>query len=131
MLKIVCSAAVLLGTAIVAGCGPSGPIMVPVSGTVTLDGKPLDDGTIYFKTIMEGSIDRMDVKEGKFAGQVEIGDRRVEVCRFRSSKLTKVGNDVFPNTVNTIPARYNAKSELTAKVSESGPNEFTFDVKSK
>ncbi len=30
------------------GCGPSGPKLVHVSGTVTLDGKPLTSGTVTF-----------------------------------------------------------------------------------
>jgi predicted small lipoprotein YifL len=113
------------------GCGKRGPIMVPVSGTVTLDSKPMPDGIIYFKTIAEGSVDQMDIKDGKFAGKVEVGDRRVEICRYGLGPPIKMGNGEIPNKIETLPARYNEASELKATVSQRGPNEFTFDVKSK
>src|SRR5438552_15083087 len=79
------------------GCGRKGPIMVPVSGTVTLDGKPMPDGMIYFKTIVEGSVDQMEIKDGKFAGKVEVGDRRVEICRYGLGPPIKMGNGEIPN----------------------------------
>src|SRR5437763_138390 len=113
------------------GCGRRGPIMVPVSGTVTLDGEPMSDGIIYFKTIAEGSVDQMDIKDGKFAGQVEVGDRRVEICRYGLGPPIKMGNGEIPNKIETLPARYNQESELKATVTERGANEFTFEVKSK
>jgi len=105
--------------------------MVPVSGTVTLDGEPMPDGIIYFKTIAEGSVDQMDIKDGKFAGKVEVGDRRVEVCRYGLGPPIKMGNGEIPNKIETLPARYNQESELKATVTERGANEFTFEVKSK
>jgi len=113
------------------GCGPAEPVKVPVRGTVLLDGRPLDEGTVYFKTIQEGSVERMDVQDGKFEGTAELGERRVEVCRFREGDPIATGAANFPNTINTIPSRYNTESELTATVTENGPNEFTFEVTSK
>src|SRR5438093_8372933 len=113
------------------GCGRKGPIMVPVGGTVTLDGKPMPDGMIYFKTIVEGSVDQMEIKDGKFSGKVEVGDRRVEICRYGLGPPIKMGNGEIPNKIETLPARYNEASELKATVSQPGPNEFSFDVKSK
>ena len=73
------------------GCGRKGPIMVPVSGTVTLDGKPMTDGIIYFKTIAEGSVDQMEIKDGKFAGKVEVGDRRVELAYIAGELTCRLG----------------------------------------
>src|SRR5437762_8038095 len=113
----------------VAGCGRKGPIMVPVSGTVTLHGKPMPDGIIYFKTIVEGSVDQMEIKDGKFAGKVEVGDRRVEICRYGLGPPFKMGNAEIPNKIETLPARYNEASELMATVTKRGPNELTFEVK--
>lgn len=43
----------LLG--LVAGCGPNGPAVVPVSGRVTLDGAPLVGATLTFQPITDGS----------------------------------------------------------------------------
>src|SRR5439155_22243119 len=121
------TAAVSLMVLLVLGsCGRKGPIMVPVSGTVTLDGKPMPDGIIYFRTIVEGSVDQMQIKDGKFAGKVEVGDRRVEICRYGLGPPIKMGNGEIPNKIETLPARYNDASKLTATVTKRGPNEFTF-----
>jgi hypothetical protein len=126
------TAAILLIVALVlSGCGRKGPIMVPIKGTVTLDGAPMPDGIIYFKTIAEGSVDQMEIKDGHFAGKVEVGDRRVEICRYGLGPPFKMGNAEIPNKIETLPARYNEASELKATVTERGSNEFTFEVKSK
>jgi len=127
----VTAAVSLMVLLVLGGCGRKGPIMVPVSGTVTLDGKPMPDGIIYFKTIVEGSVDQMQIKDGKFAGKVEVGDRRVEICRYGLGPPIKMGNGEIPNKIETLPARYNDASKLTATVTKRGPNEFTFAVESK
>jgi putative lipoprotein len=131
MLGKVIGAVLLIVALGLSGCGRKGPIMVPISGTVTLDGKPMPDGIIYFKTIVEGSVDQMDIKDGKFAGKVEVGDRRVEVCRYGLGPPIKMGNAEIPNKIETLPARYNQASELKASVTQRGANEFSFEVKSK
>lgn len=38
----------LLGAAFLVGCGPAAPTIYPVSGTITLDGKPLEGATVTF-----------------------------------------------------------------------------------
>jgi len=118
------------------GCGPSGPLKGPVSGTVSLDGKPLDEGTIYFKTAREGLIEQIDIKEGKFEGMAVVGDRQVEIYRYVEKKPAKVRGKGPPSgfpalKMNNIPARYSTESTLTAAVTESGPNEFKFELASK
>ena len=47
------------------GCGNSEPKLVEVKGTVTLDGVPLADGFMYFKTIETGSLERIEIKCGE------------------------------------------------------------------
>jgi hypothetical protein len=113
------------------GCGPKGPVMVPVTGTVTLDGSPMPDGVVYFKTIIEGSVDELPVKDGKFNGMVEVGDRRVEICRYGLGPPIKMGGGEIPNRIETLPARYNYESELKASVKEEGSHDFKFEVTSK
>ncbi|MBI3463294.1 MAG: hypothetical protein HY000_09580 [Planctomycetes bacterium] len=122
---------ILMLLLVLIGCGPSGPVMVPVSGTVTLDGQQMPDGTIYFKTILAGSVDEMQIKDGKFEGMVGVGGRRVEVCRYGLGPPIKFGAGELPNKIETLPARYNYESELKATVTEEGPNEFEFAVQSK
>jgi predicted small lipoprotein YifL len=38
-----------MGVVFVAGCGQKGPLLVPVSGLVTLDGEPLASAIVAFE----------------------------------------------------------------------------------
>src|SRR5947207_1494492 len=92
------------------GCGKSGPKVVPVSGTVTLDGRPLAEGLISFKTIQTGAVEAFDIKDGEFQGNAQAGDRRVEICLYRT--ITGDFNGMKGEVKeNLIPARYNLESE--------------------
>jgi hypothetical protein len=122
------------------GCGLWGkgePERVPVSGTVTLDGKPLADGLLYFKTISLGTIDSAEINDGAFQGKAELGDRRVEIFAYEKGTVRPKGDDpMIPMSSRTrgkslIPERYNLDSTLTVTVTREGPNQFTFDLKSK
>ena len=103
------------------------PKRLPVSGTVTLDGQPLAEGVIYFKTIEKGSSEPCDIQGGEFKGQAEAGDRRVEICQFRTTVQDANGMKTEIQE-NLIPARYNTESTLTAKVTPAGPNQFKFEL---
>ena len=104
----------------------------PVHGTVTLDGQPMPDGTIYFKTVATGALDFASITDGKFEGQAQEGDRRVEISRTKSEvhesggMKTEVQTELIPAKYNTDPA-----NTLKATVSPQGPNQFTFELKSK
>lgn len=121
----------LLGLAISLGCTAqrAAPSRFPVSGTVSIDGKPLDKGIIYFKTVSEGSVDALDIVDGKFSGEVEPGERRVEITALRPAQGGTPGMDAGEE--NYIPAKYNTKSTLSATVAEGQTNEFDFPVTSK
>lgn len=115
------------------GCGANTrpePKRFPVHGTVTLDEKPLAEGQVYFKTIATGAVDSIDIKDGKFTGTAEPGERRVEICAYQT--IQAPSNDPMNTTTqkNLVAARYNVDSKLTAKVAPDGPNEFTFKVTS-
>lgn len=47
-MKRLTNCGVLVATVVLVGCGPTGPEYVPVTGTVTLDGKPLRLKTVFF-----------------------------------------------------------------------------------
>jgi hypothetical protein len=122
--------AVWLGLWAMLGCGKSGPELVPVSGTVTLDGEPLAEGFLYFKTIRTGAHERFDIKAGEFTGMAEVGTRRVEVCANRPKTVIIDGAKIqVPN--NIVHPSFNTESRLTAEVTREGPNRFTFAVKKK
>src|SRR5262245_3719762 len=59
------------------GCSTSEDKLVPVSGTVTLDGKPLDDGSVSLIGEGGSGAETLPVKNGKFEGQAKPGKKRV------------------------------------------------------
>lgn len=122
--------AVCVATLSFVGCGPKGPKTYAIAGTVTLDGKPLPEGLISFRTIANGAIETMNIKDGAFQGTARDGDRRVEIYVLRK-KTQEFAGVATPLQENTIPARYNTESTLTAKVTAEGRNEFTFALESK
>jgi len=115
---------VLLATSF-AGCGKTGPEIAPVSGRITLDGKPLEKADILFqpdgsKPPSSGRTDadgryQLVYKRGVMGGM--LGSNKVQIT---------ISPDVVANPPN-IPARYNTESELTKEV-KSGQNEFNFDL---
>ena len=112
------------------GCGKAEPKLVPVSGTVTHDGKPMAEGVIYFKTIETGAFETLPVKDGRYEGKAAVGERRVEINAYKTVVLkdNPMGGEIKENLVAD---RYNSNSTLTATVQAQGANEFNFDVKSK
>jgi hypothetical protein len=121
----------LLAAAALGGCGGGGPKMVKVTGTATVDEAPLVDGSITFRpTGAEGKPEGGTIKDGRFELAVSPGSYKVEISATRpvaGAKDMGMGGPVE----NYIPARYNAKTELTADVKTSGPNELKFGLRSK
>lgn len=111
------------------GCGPSAPPQYQVSGNVSLDGAPLDEGTIYFKTVSTGAIEAIPIVGGRFEGTAEAGERRIEIASIRTETKESEGMSSQIET-NLIPSNYNVESELQETVTPEGPNTFDFDLKS-
>lgn len=118
------------------GCGGSSRTarkLVAVSGTVTLDGRPLPEGFVTFVSPIEGHFEAFPITEGAFAGKAGLGNRRVEIIAMRD--LPPPGSGPNPSgplravQENYLPAKYSTESTLSAEVTEAGPNEFTFDLK--
>lgn len=112
------------------GCGTAPPPVYPVHGKVSLDGKPLGEGEVYFKTIETGVLERFEVKNGEFSGLAQPGDRRVEVYAFKVRK-GDFGGMKGEVQENLVAPQYSTESKLHAMVTPEGPNEYTFDVKRK
>jgi hypothetical protein len=109
------------------GCGKTGADIAPVSGRITLDGKPLEKADVVFqpdgsKPPASGRTDadgryQLVYKRGVMGGA--IGSNTVRIT---------ISSDVAANPPN-IPARYNSESGLVKEV-KSGQNEFNFDLTS-
>jgi hypothetical protein len=125
-----------------AGCGGrgyDGDQRFPLSGTVTVDGEPMELGVIAF--MPKGETVRVSggpVRNGTFSIPEEnganAGSYRVEI---HWNKMTgrKIPNPMMPDTMidemeEGLPPRYHRNSELTATVSEDQTT-FDFDLESK
>lgn len=129
---------ILLGVVLV-GCDGS-PGRQTITGSVTIDGKPLYYGTITFEPEVHGP---------RAAASIRNGSYEVESSRgpLAGPTLVVIHSPKFPPDLSlpddtgelaalalryseALPTRYNAKTELRATVTEDGPNEFNFDLKS-
>jgi len=103
---------------------------VPVSGTVKLDGKPLEDGEVTFPG-QPGMIPAvLPIKGGSFSGEIPVGKTKVEIRAFETKKAPASSTGGATEVKeNYIPKRFNTETTLEAEVSDSGLNPNTFEVK--
>ena len=124
------------GAVIVAwGCGPARrpePLRGNVSGTVTLDGKAVEQGRVIFKAVQDGLIDNIAVVNGEFAGKAVAGRRRVEFSVLKQAKVTGSPLPGDPEFVlqESLPKHLHAESTFTAEITEAGPNVMRFELSS-
>src|SRR5262245_12971451 len=104
-----------LGVAVLLFAGCQSDPFVDVSGTVTLDGQPLQEGEIIFlapdssTTPSSGTI-----KDGQYKCRASRGMKKVQINSVRDTGRKEM--DGWPIRESIIPQRYNTKTELTADV---------------
>lgn len=133
-LQLICVAAVCLG---MAGCSGDDPLgRRTISGTVTLDGTPLDSGVIHFEPLDEtgGHGGGGVVADGKYElpakhGLPE-GNYRVSISAPEVIDQEPVMGRELPPPAERIPRKYNIESQLTAQVTSEGPNTLAFQLES-
>jgi hypothetical protein len=127
-------AALALSLAVLVGCG-GGNKRAAVEGTVTYDGKPIDNGTITF--VPDGGGDRPkssgSVRDGKYSigageGGPMPGKYKVEIT-WNKSLGRKLDPDLqgTDNTKQVLPDKYNKATTLTADI-EPGVNKKDFSL---
>ena len=123
---------------LLASCGPQSD-RSSLEGTVTLNGQPLAEGRIALRPLpgTRGPTAGGKITNGTFAILPEqgtlAGTFRVEITASRKTgKQTKdeMLGILVDDYERTIPDRYNRQSELTAEVTEDGPNHFEFTLSS-
>jgi len=120
-----------------AGCGGSkeGPLRLTVRGTVSLDGQPLESGSILFVD-PAGQIQSYfaSVKNGAYQTEMEAGAWDVQITAIRELKDKMVpdgaGTGMVPASEQYLPARYNEKTGLRIDVKPGEKNEFPFQLTS-
>lgn len=122
-----------------AGCGQGDASRAAISGEVTLDGQPLEQGSILFVPIdgAKGSVSGGPIENGRYqlprAKGAAVGWNRVEI---RSPRNTGKKIQYAPGTapsmevVQMVARRFNTESSLKAEVKPE-QNTANFDVASK
>ena len=103
--------------ALICGCGePSFPT-VPLAGEVTIDGMPLEEGTIAFVPLEKGLGPEAstEIRAGKYQAQVPRGRLKVFLQGTRATgNMVEEYGVQRAELVNAIPAQYQAGIELDA-----------------
>ncbi|MBN2291813.1 MAG: hypothetical protein JXM70_05275 [Pirellulales bacterium] len=121
------------------GCGRNPLGRLAISGKVTLNGQPLEQGNIAFEPTnrQNGVASGTNIAAGSYSIPTEKGlPPGKYIVKIYSAIRPKTGskNDEPGGTGNLgpaiqlIPPEYNSRSEHTVEVTSEGPNEFTFDV---
>ncbi len=108
-----------------------------ISGKVTLDGAPLDHGTIEFSphrqqggigsgALIDNGRYAIHAKKGLPPGKYLV--RLFSVEKPVDSFATEPGPGIGKPGKDRIPARYNVHSDIVVEVTDSGSNKFDFDV---
>lgn len=138
---------VLLGLLAFVGCTPSGPALTPVSGTITLDDKPLVGAKVTFvpqgdtqghggstRTGDDGKYEITAHRANNRKG-LQPGSYKVVVSRLVGSD----GNLLPPDAktadiaaIESVPARYSNARETTLSVTvDATPKAFDFPLQKK
>jgi hypothetical protein len=137
-------ARLLLGFALVLGLGCGSGKFAPVSGTLTMNGKPLAGALVIFSPIAKGgSIDAGPGSSGKTNDKGEytltsdtgrtgavVGKHRVSVSLMNPGTGESDDRRRPGQLVNQVPVRYNGKTELTYEVPAGGTDKADFALKS-
>ena len=126
-----CSAAILLSLCL-GSCGPGGPPLGTVRGTVTLDKQPLAGAGIVFQPASGRPSYGMTDSAGKFSLEYTQGSPGALIGHHTVIIRTRFVGD-FPGdpkaTPERLPKKYHDEAQLSADV-KPGKNTINFDLTS-
>lgn len=123
------------------GCGPRTGRLA-VSGNVSLDGAPLDRGSILFTSVggeklvssgamIQDGVYNIRQEKGLLAGTYHVELNSPDTTATPAMDRGTPDGRGIPVVPDRIPAEYNLNSNKTVEVTADGDNEFDFDVVSK
>ncbi|WP_437193124.1 hypothetical protein [Planctomicrobium sp. SH527] len=126
------------------GCSQTGPDLAKVTGTVSLDGKPVPGAVIRFipqgekgspsygGTDDSGNYKLMfsTSKDGAMLGEHFVEISTTKISKSELAELKAAGENVPTVEFVAIPKKYNKRGTLTATVTK-GRNDIDFDLTSK
>ena len=117
--------AAAVAAVVLAAAGGCGPAACTISGAVLADGKPLEKGVIMFAPADgQGEPATADVTGGRYEVRTTPGRKRVQLSAPVVTGRRKLSNAPDAQTVDiteeSLPAKYNAVSELTFDAAAGG-----------
>jgi len=116
--------------AFVCSCTPQNapaPPTAKVSGKVTLDGQPMESGTIRF-VVPSQPPKSMEIKSGAFSGEAFTGKNKVEVVKEVDGPPSTTDPKIITK-INEVSTRFSGPtSKLSAEVPASGATDLKFEV---
>lgn len=118
------------------GCGPTDGL-ISVTGSVTYNGEPVQDGSISFTPIDGrgssggGVIENGQIVRGKSSpGKIAVQIYANKIVEKKNPSKEEIERGITSDRVQYLPAPYNQQSKLRIEISESAHN-FDFDLNSK
>ncbi len=110
-----------------------------ITGSVSLNGSPIQSGSIRFEPLAGQTASGSTIAEGKYeipAGKgLKPGEYRVFINAVEPETSERSAEDLMnnpgPPRKELIPAKYNTKSDVKVEVTEEGPNQFDFPIETK
>lgn len=140
VLRLFMSGMMVAASLLFTGCGPSTD-RLEISGNVTLDGAPLDSGSIRFTSLGEKQIaSGAMIEQGEYYIPQEKGltpgPYHVEITSPDVNAPPVMvpvgpGGRGVPTQPERIPPEWNADSTQRVEVSADGDNHFVFDIVSR
>lgn len=125
------SVVALLGAVALTGCGPPGIPSGTVSGTVTLEGQPVESGEISFVS-SAGAAASGSITNGQFTleNSLPTGKYAVGIAPTALTEAPGEGGDTIAAPTSSVPIGYHmpGTSGLSQDIQE-GPNTITMDLK--
>jgi hypothetical protein len=132
--------AVFIGALVTAvGCGGDSLGRQPLSGSVNVNGAPLEKGTVSFQPVDKGMPGGGKVSGGKYSiarkdglpvGKYRVGINAPVPGTGSEAPAGAMPGEPLPPPQELIPPDWNTSSEHFVEVT-TGKNEFNFDVKGK
>jgi len=115
------------------GCS-HGPELAPVTGRVSMDGRPLDLAEISFEPIQGRASHAMTEKDGRYELHYT-RDKMGGLVGSHTVRIKSLTELTGPNGQSIVrpqlvPDRYNTKTELHTEVERGKTNVIDFDLKS-
>ena len=114
---------------VVFGCN-NAPPTAPVTGTVTFDGSPLQDGIVEMDAGDGTPPLSLEIQNGQFAGDVLLGKKTLRFFAMRPPKKdpSLSPSDVQPPLENVLPNRYGYDSSYAIDVPPDGLSDLKYEL---